>query len=205
MWGENKEFNAMDSWYASRGREPNFNGLKEVFNTQEVPDNAPQPCADAPDLHQKGAKDDKHKMDFTILPVGLLHKLVLVGWALGLRALAGMALLPLKQFGYVGLVALMGAEKYTPNGWISVSNGIPRYKAALYRHFLKVLRGEWLDEESGLPHLAHVVCNALFCMYLKDRNEADSSTSQEDRDLIAYIDAALEDDPDMVRSYPSGK
>ncbi len=204
MLEENKEFNFMDSWYASRGREPNF-VFWESDNTRRVPNNAPQLCADAPDLHQKGAKDDKHKMDFTILPVGLLHKLVLVGWALGLRALAGMALLPLKQFGYVGLVALMGAEKYTPNGWRSVPNGVHRYKAAVFRHYLKILRGEWLDKESGLPHFAHIACNALFCMYLYDQNADDFTTSQEDRDLIAYIDAALEDDPDAVGFHPSGK
>jgi hypothetical protein len=58
-----------------------------------------------------------------------------------------------------------GAQKYTANGWQSVPNARQRYMDALLRHTLAAAGGEWLDPESGLPHLAHAGCNALFLLH----------------------------------------
>jgi hypothetical protein len=33
---------------------------------------------------------------------------------------------------------------------------------ALLRHTFKFIRGETYDEETGLHHMAHVMCNAMF-------------------------------------------
>lgn len=66
----------------------------------------------------------------------------------------------------VGQVGTFGANKYTDNGWQSVENGKNRYTDALLRHLFKVFMGEKIDEESGLPHLAHACWNALAILEL---------------------------------------
>jgi hypothetical protein len=57
-----------------------------------------------------------------------------------------------------------GARKYSPDGWYRVEDGFMRYLAAAYRHINARHRGEVLDPESGLPHLAHAVTSLLFLM-----------------------------------------
>ena len=59
----------------------------------------------------------------------------------------------------VAKVATFGAEKYTDGGWAHVPNGVERYTDAMLRHYLK--EEEELDEESSLPHAAHLAWNAL--------------------------------------------
>lgn len=53
-----------------------------------------------------------------------------------------------------------GAEKYARDNW---KNGLDREKIvdSLMRHLVKAENGEVLDDESGLPHLSHVLWNAL--------------------------------------------
>lgn len=61
----------------------------------------------------------------------------------------------------VGWVGTGGAEKYSPNGWMEVPDGINRYTDAMYRHFLREALGEAADRQSGLLHAAHAAWNAL--------------------------------------------
>lgn len=62
----------------------------------------------------------------------------------------------------VGQCILKGAEKYPEiDNWKRVKNAEQRYTNALVRHLIKHLTGEEIDKESGLPHLQHVVWNAL--------------------------------------------
>ena len=79
-------------------------------------------------------------------------------------------LLPGRALIAVGQVLAYGAQKYAPSGWLTVPDAVPRYRAALMRHALAMLDGEELDQESGLPHIAHVATNALFLLhfYLTD-------------------------------------
>lgn len=42
-----------------------------------------------------------------------------------------------------------------------------RYRDALYRHWLDYLKGEECDQESGLPHLWHLACNAAFLIEME--------------------------------------
>ncbi|OLR66879.1 hypothetical protein BIV19_04335 [Intestinimonas butyriciproducens] len=42
-----------------------------------------------------------------------------------------------------------------------------RYRDALYRHWLYYLKGERYDQESGLPHLWHLACNAAFLIEME--------------------------------------
>ncbi len=55
-----------------------------------------------------------------------------------------------------------GAKKYpSPDNWKHVPNGSRRYRDAALRHLFADLRGEAVDPETGLPHLAHAACCLL--------------------------------------------
>lgn len=72
-------------------------------------------------------------------------------------------------------VARYGADKYTPNGWLFVQDGVARYTNAMLRHVLQ--EGiEPHDEESGLLHAAQVAWNALARLELMLRNESGDCT-----------------------------
>lgn len=55
-----------------------------------------------------------------------------------------------------------GAKKYEVGGWMNTDQPITRYKDAMARHWKAIEEGEELDLESGLPHVYHFACNALF-------------------------------------------
>jgi hypothetical protein len=75
-------------------------------------------------------------------------------------------LVPWDSILWVGKVLTFGAKKYAPNSWRTVPDALERYKHALIRHWIAMETGEWLDPESGLPHWAHIACDALFCCAL---------------------------------------
>ena len=54
-----------------------------------------------------------------------------------------------------------GRTKYTRNNW---KKGMPQSKIldSLLRHISAMLEGKMIDEESKLPHIALVQCNAMF-------------------------------------------
>jgi hypothetical protein len=70
-------------------------------------------------------------------------------------------LLPTVALEKVGEVLAFGARKYAPNGWRNVDKR-SRYFSALLRHAFQWWRGEVTDSETGLPHLSHLACCALF-------------------------------------------
>lgn len=53
-----------------------------------------------------------------------------------------------------------GARKYEANGWRTVPNGVEVYTDSAMRHLEAFRAGEWLDPESGIPHLGHLMANA---------------------------------------------
>lgn len=62
-------------------------------------------------------------------------------------------------------VRAYGVEKYgDPDNWLTVTDGHRRYVDAACRHLSRVLDGEHIDPESGLPHLAHAACSVLFAL-----------------------------------------
>ena len=71
---------------------------------------------------------------------------------------------PLRQ---VVAVLTFGAEKYEAN---SYRKGLKwtRYVAAMLRHLYAWYGGEKNDPESGLHHLAHLICCALFLLDFED-------------------------------------
>ena len=78
-------------------------------------------------------------------------------------------------------VGTFGAAKYTDDGWKSVPDGRKRYEDALYRHLL----AEGVDEQSGLPHLAHAAWNLLAMMELEQQHIDDLYESQKPQPKLA--------------------
>jgi hypothetical protein len=63
----------------------------------------------------------------------------------------------------IGKVLTHGANKYAPNNW---RKGLPWMKTygAVLRHIFLWAKGEDIDKESGLPHLAHAATNICFLL-----------------------------------------
>lgn len=80
-------------------------------------------------------------------------------------------LLPPAAIDELAKILTFGAEKYAPNSWQQVENGLERYRAALLRHTFAIQAGEFLDSESGLPHSAHAMCCAAFIVELERARE----------------------------------
>ena len=84
-------------------------------------------------------------------------------------------LLPLHLVEKVVEVYTFGAQKYADNSWQNLDNGYNRYKAALFRHLTAHEKGEAIDPESGLMHLAHVAWNAIALMHFGAEPPTESS------------------------------
>ena len=89
------------------------------------------------------AKDDSGKPRPTLVPVSL-----------------NRAVTAVREYGT--------AKYHDPENWRKVEP--QRYRDALYRHWLAYLDGEKVDEESGLPHLWHLACNAAFLIEMEGNN-----------------------------------
>src|SRR5690554_1536972 len=97
-------------------------------------------------------------------------------------------------------VLTMGAEKYGADNWRKGgAESIPRYVDAAQRHIAAYRRGEELDGESGLQHLAHAVASLMFIMELEGEAkdslaEALDKVMREDASkplgaVLSYIDS----------------
>ena len=65
-------------------------------------------------------------------------------------------------------VLTLGAKKYAPDNWKGLDP--ERLLAALYRHLLASHKGELIDKESGLSHMAHIAVNAMFLYWFENHN-----------------------------------
>lgn len=74
-------------------------------------------------------------------------------------------LLPFDALEQVAKVSTFGAIKYDAKNW-ELGMSWSRVFGSLMRHLTARMRGERLDPETGLPHLAHAAWNALaLCAY----------------------------------------
>lgn len=80
-------------------------------------------------------------------------------------------LLPIIALKEVVKVLEYGAKKYAPDNWQKVEK--EKYKEALWRHWVAYNEGEKLDPETGLHHLAHLVCDALFILWFEITGKKD--------------------------------
>lgn len=69
-------------------------------------------------------------------------------------------------------VMMYGAytKGYEKNNWMKCED-VTRYYNALRRHTEAWKAGEYIDPESGLPHLSHALCNLVFMHYLEQHKE----------------------------------
>ena len=72
-------------------------------------------------------------------------------------------LLPPEALESITLALMFGAKKYSDHNWLQ---GVKwsKYFSACMRHMWAWWRGEEVDKESGLPHLAHAGCCVLFLL-----------------------------------------
>jgi hypothetical protein len=63
-----------------------------------------------------------------------------------------------------GIIAVLeyGAKKYEVDNWQHVTPLKERYMDALMRHAIAIMDGGKNDSESGLPHIDHIICCAMF-------------------------------------------
>jgi hypothetical protein len=74
-----------------------------------------------------------------------------------------LELLPIAALEEVGKVLTFGAQKYAPDNW---RKGFEyrRLIGAILRHVYSFARGQDLDPETGISHLAHAACMVLFLL-----------------------------------------
>ena len=133
-------FDMQRSWCGAvvQSKAPSTQELEDYFNAiiKATPeeDEAFDTLSTTPYPSTGGKKHDHGKPDYTLLPFKALEDTV-------------------KVLGF-------GAVKYGRNNWQQVER--QRYVAAAFRHLIAIAGGEEFDEESGLPHAAHLSCCSLF-------------------------------------------
>lgn len=80
------------------------------------------------------------------------------------------SLIPSEAITALAEVLTFGADKYGEHNWKKCKN-TSVYLDALERHLQAWRCGERLDKESGLPHLAHALCNLTFLVYLDSKGK----------------------------------
>ena len=67
-------------------------------------------------------------------------------------------------------VLMFGAEKYDDHNW--KKGLIPKeVLECMQRHLAALMDGETHDKESGLPHIGHILTNAMFYSYFTETEE----------------------------------
>lgn len=81
-----------------------------------------------------------------------------------------MELIPPEALESLSEVLTYGAQKYSANSWQTIDDAIERYSGALLRHYTAFRKNPLsVDEESGLLHSHHMLCNAMFLSYFSDQ------------------------------------
>lgn len=68
----------------------------------------------------------------------------------------------------IGAVMTHGDTKYAPENWKGGKDHPLEYIGAAFRHFLRYWAGEKRDPETGLHHLAHMVCSLMFLFWFDE-------------------------------------
>lgn len=119
-------------------------------------------------------KDDQSRKLISMLIGGDVHEVLFYSLALTEDTTVpykAMSInLPWNALQDVCRVLAFGAEKYSRDNY-KLAPGLPldTYIQSMWRHLIQYLRGEEIDNESKLPHLSHLACNAF--MYLWTQKE----------------------------------
>ena len=106
-----------------------------------------------------------------------------------------MDLVPMSVIENIAKILTYGAKKYSDNSWQDLSNFWNRYKGALLRHLTAIDKGELIDQESGLPHIDHVLCNASFLSWGYHNGKA---ITIEKKDVDVYSDDEDTNDNSLI-------
>ena len=74
-----------------------------------------------------------------------------------------LELLPIRALEEVAKTLAYGSEKYEEHNWRK-GLGWSRCMGSCLRHIFLWMKGQDIDQESGLHHIAHAACNLLFIM-----------------------------------------
>lgn len=106
------------------------------------------------------------------------------------------SLIPTSALRYISQVREYGLNKYPEtgeNGWKDV--GRQRFLDALCRHLINYIDDPYgVDEESGLPIIAHIACNAAFLCWF---DEQERQSKQSDYILQMTLDDLYHKMPPM--------
>ncbi len=61
-----------------------------------------------------------------------------------------------------------GAKKYAPKNWMKPMDTM-KILESMQRHLAALFDGEEVDSETGISHIGHIQCNAMFYNYHKDK------------------------------------
>lgn len=61
-------------------------------------------------------------------------------------------------------VMTFGAGKYAEENWRNIESR-NRVISSLERHLQEIKKGNYIDQETGKPHSAHIACNSMFLHY----------------------------------------
>ena len=76
-------------------------------------------------------------------------------------------------------VLTFGAKKYEAENWKKATpEDISRIMGAMLRHQTAHMGGETVDPETGLNHMYHIACNAMFLAYF-DRHKGENAFQTE--------------------------
>ena len=83
-----------------------------------------------------------------------------------------------------------GTKKYSKDNW---KKGLPVTEIceSMMRHLYAFLNGETLDPESGLSHIGHIQCNAMFLSHMMSKGGFDDRSVSDydiDKDQLSLFD-----------------
>jgi len=79
-------------------------------------------------------------------------------------------------------------EEVESEGWTEESSGAHNWKKgsdqkeileSLMRHLTALMDGETNDPESGLPHIGHIMCNAMFYQYFENNKNGKNNETKD--------------------------
>ena len=75
------------------------------------------------------------------------------------------SLLPMVDVLTYGMVKYTTKENTGRENWKKTCENPKQHLESMFRHWMALCDGESLDKESGLPHIGHIMCNAMFYSY----------------------------------------
>lgn len=83
-----------------------------------------------------------------------------------------LELIPPEFIDEVGKVFTFGAKKYSVDNWKHLDEDQQKQiMGSLLRHIIEYHKGNKLDDESGLNHLAHAACNIAMMIWFEKQEK----------------------------------